>query len=64
MKYLPLFCMLLALVRAPTTRARSPDGSDLPRGADMIQGWQASEGTMKTEGEIEAAICEGITRFE
>ncbi len=33
-------------------------------GSHLIREWQASEGTMKTQGEIEAAICEGITRFE
>src|SRR5437016_9099807 len=27
-------------------------------------GWDAFEVTMKTQGEIEAAICEGISRFE
>ncbi len=34
------------------------------RGAHMIQGWQASEVTMKTQGEIEAAICQGMTCVE
>src|SRR5437667_828108 len=27
-------------------------------------GWDAFEVTMKTQGEIEAAICEGVSRFE
>ncbi len=34
------------------------------RGGHVIREWSASEVTMKTQGEIEAAICEGITRFE
>jgi uncharacterized protein YbcI len=29
-----------------------------------IENWDAFEATMRTQGEMEAAICEGITRFE
>ena len=34
-----------------------------PCGPTTVSG-NVSEGTMKTQGEIEAAICEGISRFE
>jgi uncharacterized protein YbcI len=43
-------------------RARSPYGSDLPQ-RPREQG-AAGEVIVKTQGEIEAAVCEGITRFE
>lgn len=26
--------------------------------------WESFEGTMRTQGEVEAAICDGMTRFE
>src|SRR4029079_84397 len=52
----------LRLVRESAIRARSSDGSDPP-------GWPPGSGvvgevTMRTQGEVEAAVCEGITRFE
>src|ERR1700723_2318600 len=43
-------------------RARSPDGNDLPQ-RPREQG-AAGEVIVKTQGEIEAAVCEGISRFE
>ena len=29
-----------------------------------VGGWGTAEVSMRTQGEIEAAICEGVTRFE
>jgi len=30
----------------------------------LTENWDTFEATMKTQGEIEAAVCEGISRFE
>ena len=38
-------------------------GADRARGL-LTVGWNALEVTMKTQGEIEAAICQGMSRFE
>lgn len=41
----------------------SPCPSDLPCVAPT-KNWDTFDITMKTQGEIEAAVCEGISRFE
>ena len=44
-------------------RLYSPRLSDLSFEAQS-QGWPTGDITMKSQGEIEAAVCEGISRFE
>ena len=55
--------VILPGVRESGTRDRSPGQGDGPWDLVIPDG-ETSEDTMKTQGEIEAAICAGITRFE
>jgi uncharacterized protein YbcI len=50
------------LVRSPASRARSPAGAGHPRRPP--EPGAVGKVTVRTHGEIEAAICEGISRFE
>src|SRR5271167_75426 len=49
--------------RGRTIRVRSPSRANRASGLPTVR-WNALEVTMKTQGEIEAAICQGMSRFE
>src|SRR3954468_24756911 len=51
------------MVRAPTIRARSSFGVDRACGLRLATS-DPMEVAVKTQGEVEAAICQGMSRFE